>query len=117
MLKHGFEDFPPRGGDDAGRNQQAFLLRLRDPPDWVNVGSGSEVSIRRLAELVREACGASCAIEWDAAHPDGMPRKLLDCSLLHQLGWRPTIPLEAGLARTVEEYRRERAEGRLRGQR
>ena len=93
-----------------------FLLRLREPPDWVNVGSGSEVSIRRLAELVRRACGATCAIEWDAAHPDGMPRKLLDCSLLHQLGWRPTITLEAGLARTVEEFRREMAEGRLRGQ-
>jgi GDP-L-fucose synthase len=92
-----------------------FLLRLHEPPDWVNVGSGGEVSIRQLAELVREACGASCAIEWDASHPDGMPRKLLDCSLLHQLGWNPTITLETGIARTVEEYRRERASGRLRG--
>ena len=93
-----------------------FLLRLDEPPDWVNIGSGSEVSIWRLAEMVREACGASCEIRWDAAHPDGMPRKLLDCSLLHQLGWHPTISLEEGIARTVEDFRRERASGRLRGE-
>ena len=45
-----------------------------------------------------------------------MPRKLLDCSLLHQLGWHPTISLEEGIARTVEDFRRERASGRLRGE-
>ena len=65
-----------------------FLLGLDDPPDWVNVGSGQEVSIRELVERVRDACGATCELRWDPSKPDGMPRKLLDCSRLHQLGWR-----------------------------
>lgn len=91
-----------------------FLMRLDNPPDWVNIGSGTEVSIRRLAELVRDACGAACAIRWDATKPDGMPRKRLDCTRLLALGWRPAITLEAGIARTVQDYRRELAEGRVR---
>lgn len=91
-----------------------FLLSLENPPDWVNVGSGREVSIRQLAEIVRAATGAACAIEWDATKPDGTPRKLLDCSVLRGLGWSPRIDLEEGVARTVADYRRERAEGRVR---
>jgi GDP-L-fucose synthase len=94
-----------------------FLMRLKNPPDWVNIGSGTEVTIRRLAELVRDACGAKCVLKWDATKPDGMPRKLLDCSLLHSLGWQASISLEEGLARTVQDYRRELAEGRVRGHR
>ena len=94
-----------------------FLMRLDNPPDWVNIGSGTEVSIRHLAEMVRDACGARCALKWDATKPDGMPRKLLDCSLLHSLGWQSAIDLETGLARTVEDYRRELADGRVRGHR
>ena len=94
-----------------------FMMRLENPPDWVNVGSGTEVSIRQLAEAVRDACGARCAIRWDATKPDGMPRKLLDCSLLHSLGWQSQISLEEGIARTVQDYRRELAEGRVRGHR
>ncbi len=94
-----------------------FLLRLDDPPDWVNVGSGREVSIRALAERVRDACGIEAELTWDASKPDGMPRKLLDCSLLHRLGWHATISLEEGLARTVADYRNEVAEGRVRGDR
>jgi GDP-L-fucose synthase len=94
-----------------------FLLGLDDPPDWVNVGSGQEVSIRELVERARDACGATCELRWDPTKPDGMPRKLLDCSLLHQLGWRHKIDLEEGLARTVADYRREKSEGRLRSTR
>ena len=56
-------------------------------------------------------------MRWDASKPDGMPRKLLDCSLLHSLGWQPSITLEEGIARTVADYRREVAEGRVRGER
>lgn len=93
-----------------------FLLRLPDPPDWVNIGSGQEVTIRELAEMTRQACGADCEIRWDSSRPDGAPRKLLDCSRLHALGWRPAISLAEGLARTVEDYRRELAAGRARGQ-
>lgn len=82
-------------------------LRLENPPDWANVGSGEEVSIRELAEIVREACGADCRIEWDASHPDGTPRKLLDSTLLRSYGWKPNISLREGIARTVLDYRRE----------
>ena len=88
-----------------------FVMGLDNPPDWVNVGSGEEVSIRALAEKVRAACGASCQIAWDPSKPDGTPRKLLDCSLIRSLGWTPRILLDAGLPRTVEDYRREGAAG------
>lgn len=91
-----------------------FLLRLENPPDWVNVGSGREVTIRELAEMVRDACGATCKITWDAVNPDGTPRKFLDMSLLRGLGWAPSITLEEGIRRTVSEYREETAAGTLR---
>ncbi len=84
-----------------------FVLSLDNPPDWANVGSGEEVSIKRLAEMVRDACGASCEIKWDATRPDGTPRKLLDCSILRNLGWKPAVSLKEGIARTVLDYRAE----------
>lgn len=88
-----------------------FVMGLDNPPDWVNVGSGEEVSIRDLAEKVRAAVGADCELAWDATKPDGTPRKLLDCALIRSLGWTPRILLDAGLPRTVEDYRREGAAG------
>lgn len=88
-----------------------FTMGLENPPDWVNVGSGEEVSIRQLAELVREAVGVDCGIEWDSTKPDGTPRKLLDCSLLKGLGWKAKIFLKEGLSRTIQDYRREGAAG------
>jgi GDP-L-fucose synthase len=91
-----------------------FLLTVAEPPDWVNVGSGEEVTIRALAQMVRSACGAACGIQWDAGRPDGTPRKMLDCGLLDGLGWRARIPLAEGVARTVADYRRERDAGILR---
>ena len=87
-------------------------LGADDPPDWANVGSGEEVSIRELAEIVREACGATCRIEWDATRPDGTPRKLLDSSLMRSMGWAPRIPLREGVARTVHDFRAEGASRR-----
>ena len=87
------------------------VMGLDNPPDWVNVGSGEEVSIRDLAEKVRAAVGADCELAWDASKPDGTPRKLLDCSLIRSLGWTPRILLDAGLPRTIEDYRREGATG------
>jgi len=89
-----------------------FLLRQPDPPDWVNVGTGEEVSIRTLAELVRDTCGAECKLNWDSSKPDGTPRKLLDCSRLNNAGWKPRIGLREGVARTIEDYRREGANRR-----
>ena len=91
-----------------------FLLEMENPPDLVNVGSGREVTIRQLAEMVKEATGSQAFIEWDRTKPDGTPRKLCDTRLIRKLGWAPKIDLTAGLRRTVDEYRAEVASGRVR---
>ena len=91
-----------------------FALSLDNPPDLMNVGSGEEVSIRRLAETIKAATGCPADISWDASKPDGTPRKLCDTSLIRSLGWRPEISLEAGIVRTVADYRRELKEGTIR---
>ncbi len=93
----------------------AFLLRLPNPPDWINVGTGEDVTIRELTEKVAAAVGYRGRIAWDAAKPDGTPRKLLDVSKLNTLGWKARIALADGLARTVASYRAEKAAGTLRG--
>ncbi len=100
--------------DDLAR-ALLFLLRLENPPDWVNVGSGEDLTIRELAEQVREAVGVDVELRFDTAMPDGPPRKLCDTTLLRSLGWKPDIPLPEGLRRTVAEYRAETASGVLRG--
>jgi GDP-L-fucose synthase len=92
----------------------AFLLRLEDPPDWINVGSGVEVTIRELTAAVAAAAGFSGKIVWDATKPDGTPRKLLDVSRLGALGWRARIGLEEGIARTYASFLAERSAGVLR---
>ncbi len=91
-----------------------FSLELDNPPDLMNVGSGEEVTIRHLAELVREATGSTAEIVWDATKPDGTPRKLCDTALIRSLGWRSKIALKEGLARTVAAYRDEVATGAVR---
>jgi GDP-L-fucose synthase len=93
----------------------AFLLRLGNPPDWVNVGTGQEVTIRELTERVATVTGYSGRIAWDSGKPDGTPRKLLDTSLLSSLGWTSRISLEDGLGRTYDAFRAELAAGSLRG--
>lgn len=91
-----------------------FALNLENPPDLMNVGSGVEVTIRELAEKVRAATGCAAEIAWDAAKPDGTPRKLCDTSLIRSLGWAPKISLDEGISRTVACYREECAAGRVR---
>jgi len=100
--------------DDLAR-ALLFLLRLDNPPDWVNIGSGEDLTIRELAEEVRAAVGVEAELRFDAAMPDGPPRKLCDTSLIRSLGWRPEIALPDGLRRTVAEFRAEAASGALRG--
>lgn len=91
------------------------LLRLDNPPDWANVGSGVEVTIRELAEMVIQAVSYKGRLVLDASHPDGTPRKLVDISLLRSTGWEPKIPLREGIARTYADFLREKASGKLRG--
>ncbi len=92
----------------------AFLLRLPDPPDWINVGTGAEVAIRELTEMVAVTVGYPGKVTWDPSKPDGSPRKLLNVSRLSALGWKARIGLLDGLARTYESFLREKSEGRLR---
>ena len=92
----------------------AFLLRLENPPDWINVGTGTDVTIRELTAAVAEVVGFAGRVTWDASKPDGTPRKLLDVSQLSRLGWRARIPLRAGLQETYAAYQQEQSSGRLR---
>lgn len=92
----------------------AFLLNLADPPDWINVGSGREVTIQELTVAVAEAVGYQGKIVWDATKPDGTPRKLLDVARLAALGWRSRMSLAEGLAKTYASFQAELAAGRLR---
>ena len=77
-----------------------FLLENYDEPGPINVGTGEDVSIRELAELVQQVVGYEGALTWDTSKPDGTPRKLLDTSKINTLGWKPTISLEDGLRST-----------------
>ena len=84
----------------------AILAALeRDDTGLFNVGSGSEVSIRQLAELVAAVAGYRGSIRWDATRPNGTPRKLLDSSrFIRATGWSPRIPLEEGVRSTYAWY-------------
>jgi GDP-L-fucose synthase len=81
-----------------------FLLENYDSPDTINVGTGEDLSIREISELVARTVGFAGTIEWDTSKKDGTPRKLLDVSRLRALGWAPRISLEDGLAQTVDWY-------------
>jgi GDP-L-fucose synthase len=81
-----------------------FLLEHYDDPAPINVGVGTDVTIRELAELVARAVGYTGAIGNDPSKPDGTPRKLLDVSRLQALGWKPAIELSDGVASTYAWY-------------
>ena len=113
--RHGIFDVPEMPlflfVDDFAR-AVVFLMERRIPADvgqLINVGTGEELSIRALAEKVRdvvyEDCpGRTCTIEWDRSKPNGSPRKLLDCSKLAALGWRSTTTLSAGLKAAYGDF-------------
>lgn len=80
------------------------LLALNEPPDWVNVGVGEDISILGLAELVAETVGYKGRILTDPSKPDGTPRKLMDISLIRGTGWSPSIPFRDGLAAAYQDF-------------
>ena len=75
-----------------------FLLKNYDSSELINIGSGTDVTIRELAELVCEVLGYDGTLAFDPTKPDGTPRKLMDSSRLFALGWKPRIPLREGIA-------------------
>jgi GDP-L-fucose synthase len=83
-----------------------FLMERYTGNDIVNIGSGQEVTVRDLATIVKNAVGYQGAIAFDPTKPDGTPRKLLDCSKLHAMGWRHSVELEDGIRRAYEDFKK-----------
>jgi GDP-L-fucose synthase len=91
------------------------LLRAESPPDWVNLGTGVDCTIRELAETVASVVGYTGSIRWDTTKPDGTPRKLMDVSRLKSLGWQPDISLRNGLVAAYAEFQQSLESGAVRG--
>jgi GDP-L-fucose synthase len=93
----------------------ALATERYDKPEPVNVGAGQEISIRALAELIRELCHFRGEIRWDAAKPDGQPRRCLDTSrAAREFGFRATTSFRDGLRETIEWYERNHGSVELR---
>jgi GDP-L-fucose synthase len=75
-----------------------------DSAQHLNIGSGEDLTIKALAELVAELAGFKGEIAWDSSKPDGTPRKVLDVTKVKSLGWSPAISLREGIASTIEWY-------------
>ena len=86
-----------------------YLLEHYDAPEQVNVGTGSDVTIREVADMIAVTVGYRGETHWDTSKPDGTPQKLLDVSKLADLGWRSSVSLSDGLADTVEWFRSHQA--------
>ncbi len=80
-----------------------FIMNQKKSPDLINIGTGVDITIKDLAEMVKKISGFKGNIAWDASKPDGTPQKLLDVSRLHALGWRHGVELEQG-ARMIYDY-------------
>lgn len=87
-----------------------FLMAHYNEPEIVNIGTGEDISIRELAELVRQVVDVDVELRFDTTKPDGTPRKLLDVNRLNTLGWRAAIPLQGGITQTYHWYREQAAE-------
>jgi GDP-L-fucose synthase len=81
-----------------------FLLEEYDSPEFLNIGIGEDVTIRELAELICEVVDYHGTLVFDTSKPDGTPRKLLDVSRIHALGWEARIPLPEGIRQTYAWY-------------
>ncbi len=81
------------------------LLNLENPPDWVNVGTGTDLTILELAQTIAKTTGFTGQILTDPNKPDGTPRKLLDISKIQATGWSPKIPFEQGLAAAYQDFK------------
>lgn len=81
-----------------------YLMNNYDGEQFVNVGTGEEVTIKELAELVKETVGFEGELRWNTDKPDGTPRKLMDVSRLHEMGYKHRIGLREGLATTYQDF-------------
>jgi GDP-L-fucose synthase len=90
-----------------------FMMQHVETPDPINLGTGTDISILDLAYLVAELVGYTGGIRWDSSKPGGMLRKCLDVSRLDAMGYRPTIGLRDGVARSIGEYRERKRTGTI----
>jgi GDP-L-fucose synthase len=81
-----------------------YLMNHYDDGAIVNIGAGKDISILELATMIKEEVGFNGTIEFDSTKPDGTPRKLLDVSKLHALGWTAKTPLREGIQKTIQWY-------------
>jgi len=81
-----------------------YLMETYSESELVNIGTGIDVTIKELAETVKEIVGFSGSIHWDTTRPDGTPRKLMDVSKLHSLGWSHKIALKDGIALAYQDF-------------
>ncbi len=81
-----------------------FLMRHYSDEAIINVGSGREVPIKTLAEIVQRVVGFEGRVRWDTSRPDGTPRKRVDSSRLLKMGWQPSVDLEEGIRRTYQAF-------------
>jgi len=82
-----------------------FLMQYYDEPQFVNIGVGEDIPIKDLALLIKQVVGYEGDISFDRSKPDGTPRKLMDVSKIHSLGWRHKIPLEEGIRLAYEDFK------------
>ena len=80
------------------------LLEMENPPDWINAGSGSDISIAELAQAIARVTGFEGDLAWDASKPDGTLRKFMDSSKLLATGWKPKYDLESGIRNTYADF-------------
>ncbi|MFN6138206.1 MAG: GDP-L-fucose synthase family protein [Planctomycetota bacterium] len=92
------------------------LICLDSPPDWINVGTGREISILELARTIATTVGFKGDFNLDTSKPDGTPLKRTDPSLIFSTGWRPETTLEIGLVKTYSDFLQGVEQGTLRGQ-
>lgn len=90
--------------ENASYEDMAFTDESGTVQSHINVGSGKEVTIKELAETIKEVIGFEGSIEWDSSKPDGTPRKLMDSSRLRALGWTPQVDLTEGIARAYQDF-------------
>ena len=91
--------------DDMAAACVFVLERASEMPDFMNVGTGEDLTIKELAQTIAKHVGFKGELKFDTSKPDGTPRKLLDVSKLKGLGWSPKVSLDEGLKRSVEFYR------------
>ncbi|OHE71779.1 MAG: hypothetical protein A2007_05980 [Verrucomicrobia bacterium GWC2_42_7] len=85
-----------------------ILLNQKNPPEWINIGYGSDVTIRELAETIKQVVGFEGDFIFDTAKPDGTMKKLMDSSKIAALGWKPKFDLRSGIQDAYKDYLQKR---------